>query len=314
MRERMRAISVSFLLIAASCGASESPVATAAAPAAIPQGIEGVWTVDRVRLETGETAGSHTFDVQPSVVIFRDNYYAIVAVSGFAARPYLGSEPALEEIGRAYTPFIGHSGTYTVVDTTLTLAPQVAKDPAQMSGTATIVYDLAWNDVGDAVLKTNTDANGEVEIRLARVVEDNLQLSPVAQRLQGVWRRAERVLGTGDAAEVHLEDMQPGFYIFEDDKFAANFVTSFAPRRALGAKPTDKDYGEVFGAYASYAGTFSEAGNELVLWPKVSLNPNNMRGPPFRPFRLEWQGDDVWFIYPIDSGIETRTRITRIAE
>lgn len=299
-------------IVTAACTASDEPTDTAISD--VPLELSGAWTIQNVKLESGELAGSHTFDVQPSVVIFTDDHYSVVAVSGFAHRGYIGSEPTDEEIARTYAPFVGHSGQYTLDDGDLRLSPLVAKDPGQMVDGAEISYAVSWTDDGDLLLDTTSEANGRETVRLVRVDQDDLDLSPTEERFQGVWRRVEQVFGTGEEAEGHLEDMQPGYYIFHGDTFAANFVASFEPRALLGEAPTEADYADAFGAYRSYAGRFSVFEDELTFWPAVAINPNNMRGRPFRQMRLEWSDDDVWMIYPNNYGIETHTRITRVSD
>ncbi len=298
-------------LIATACNASDNLDDAAAAPPSYE--LDGVWTIQNIKLESGELAGSHTFDVQPSMLIFREPHYSIVAVTGFASRAYLGNEPSNEDLARAYSAFIGHTGTYEQNDSGLTLSPLVAKYPSQMMDGASVNYGLDWTEDGDLLLQSNSAQNGQETMRLIRVVEEDLELNPTEQRLQGVWRRVERTFGTGEEAEVHRDDIQPGYYIFEGDKFSANFVGEFEPRTPLGEAPTPDEYAAVVEEYRSYAGTFSVFEEELKLWPNVAINPNNMRGQPFRPLQLEWEGEDVWMIYPAN-GVETRTKITKVAD
>lgn len=298
-------------LLATACNASDNLDDTAAAPPSYE--LDGVWTIQNIKLESGELAGSHTFDVQPSMLIFREPHYSIVAVTGFASRAYLGNEPSNEDLARAYSAFIGHTGTYDLNGGQLTLSPLVAKYPSQMEDGAEISYALDWTEEGDLLLGSTSAQNGQETLRLIRVVEEDLELTPTEQRFQGVWRRVERGFGTGEDAQVHRDDIQPGYYIFDGDKFSANFVGEFAPRTPLGEAPTADEYAAIVQEYRSYAGMFSVFEDELKLWPNVAINPNNMRGQPFRPLRLEWEGDDVWMIYPAN-GVETRTRITKVAD
>lgn len=301
-----------FAFVGAMLGACDAPVTPAETIDVVaPPDLRGAWTVETVRLEAGPQAGSHTLDVQPAMFIFNDTHYSTVAVTGFAARGYLAEDPPLEELGRAYLPFRGHAGTYALEGDELRLSPDVAKDPALMMDGTHIDYGLTW-DEQTAVLTTQTPDAGQIMLRLARLPEDDMELSPTMQRFQGAWHRSERILGTGDSAEHHIADMQPGYYIFHGDKFAANFVTTFEPRPQLSEAPTDEEYGEVFGGYASFAGRFSIDGDEVILWPLVSLNPNNMRGRPFQPFQMEWDDQGVWFVYPGDGGVEYRTRLTPV--
>ncbi len=302
------------------------PLATAmvaCSPAAAPDDavelpppvIEGVWRTSEVRHEAGPFAGSHSLDVQPSVHIFANGYYGVAAVDGFAARTFIGATPTDAETGRAYAPFIGHGGTYTSEDERLSLSPLVAKDPALMDGLTTVDHDVSWVD-GDAWLTATTPNAGRVMTRLTPVSYEGGQLSSGEQKLQGVWRRVEKVVDRGVEAGRHLETIQPGYYIFLDDKFVANFVSAFAPRTPAPLEATDEELGQVYGPYSSFGGRFDVEGNDLLtFWPAVTLNPNNMRGRPFQSINLEWQDDgDVWFVYTSTDGAQNRTRLTRVSD
>jgi len=82
----------------------------------------------------------------------------------------------------------------------------------------------------------------------------------------------------------------------------------------LNEAPTDEDYAAVFGPFASFAGRFSVDDTEIMLWPAVNINPNNMRGRPFQPFELQWEGEDAWLIYSGEGGVTGRTRLTRVSD
>ena len=298
-----------------------APVLTACSPGAAPDDvaelpppvIEGVWRASQVRLEAGPHAGSHSLDVQPSVYIFAGDHYGIAAVDGFAARSFLGADPTTADIGRAYAPFTGHAGNYINEDEYLSLSPLVAKDPALMVGGTVLDHQLSWVD-GDAWLTSTTPEAGRVMTRLTPVTDEDVQLSPAQQRMQGAWRRVEKLVDRGPEAGRHLEDIQPGYYIFMGDKFVGNFVTAFSPRPLAAAEATDEELGAIFGPYTSFGGNFDiDPQGVLVLWPAVTLNPNNMRGRPFQSIQMEWEGDDVWFVYTGTDGAENRTRLTKVS-
>lgn len=296
----------------AACSPGDTPREAAAAEKPPPT-IEGVWQRAEIVYETGEHAGRHTVDVQPSVYIFSKTHYGISAVNGFAPRPYLGEKPTVEEEGRAYAPFTGNSGTYVSSEDKLTLSPLTAKDPAVMDGVAKQEYDVSW--VGDDLWLTNaTPENGIVKTRFARLTEDQTQVTEESRRLQGVWRRAEMVVGAGPDAGTHVADMQPGYYIFTPTHFVSNYVSSFAPRPPLGDAPTDTEYGAVFTPFASFGGAYTVEKNVLTFLPIVTKNPNNMRGRPFQSIQVEWAGDDVWFIYTGIDGTQNRTRLTPVKD
>ncbi len=311
-----RTIAVLLLVVGlplAACGPADS-IRTADAAERPPPTLEGVWQRAEIVHETGPQAGRHTVDVQPSLYVFGKMHYAITAVDGFASRANLSEEPSIEEEGRAYAPFTGNSGTYSNADGKLTLARLAAKDPLNMVGGNTLQYDVSW--VGEDLWLTRaTPESGVVKTRFSRLPEDETKVTPESQRLQGVWRRAEMVVGSGPDAGTHVADMQPGYYIFTPTHFAANYVSSFAPRPLLSEAPTDTERGGVFGAFTSFGGTYTvDDKNVLILVPIVTKNPNNMRGRPFQSIQIEWAGSDVWFIYTGADGTQNRTRLTPVAD
>jgi hypothetical protein len=276
-------------------------------------GLEGAWHATWISIESGPNAGSHTVDVQPAVYIFSRTHYAITAVNGFEARPYLGRKPTDEENGRAFTPFTGSTGTYQSNAGALTLVEQVAKDPADMAGGKTHDFNLEWVD-GKVLLVATTPETGQVRTELTRLLADVAPVSPEARRLKGVWRRAEMTIDTGEDKGTHLDDMQPGYYVFDPPYFSGNFVSAFAPRPLLGKKATDADRGKAFAPFVSFAGTYTLSNNVLVFRPLVTQNPNNMRGIPFQSIKTEWAGEDVWLIYTSREGRQNRVRLARVPD
>jgi hypothetical protein len=296
-------------LLACSPGASKQ----AAAGQHSPPTLAGVWHTTRIHVESGPNAGRHTVDVQPAMFILSKRHYAITAVNGFQARAYLSDEPSEEEQGAAFTPFTGSVGTYTSDGSKLTLTPLVSKDPGDMIVPQPIDYEVMLAE--DKVLvSTTTPEAGTITTELSRLVDDALTVSPQAQRLKGVWRRTEMIVGAGPNAGPHLDDMQPGYYIFDPPFFSGNFVSGFAPRLALGENATDADRGKAFAAFASFAGAYTVDEDTLVFRPLVTMNPNNMRGRPFQPIKIEWADPDVWFIYTGADGVQNRVRLTPVED
>ena len=297
-------------LWACSPGASPTDATAANNP---PPTLVGVWHATRVNVESGPYAGSHTLDVQPAIYIFSNSYYATTAVNGFEARSYLSEESPDEERGRTFTPFTGRTGTYSSDASKLALTPEVAKDPGEMIAPTTAEYELMW--VEDRVwLNTTVPEGGRFATELSRLADDKVIVSPQAQRLKGVWRRTEMIVGAGPNAGAHLDDMQPGYYIFDPPFFAGNFVTGFAPRPALDEDATDADRGRAFTPFASFAGTYTVTDDVLTFRPLVTIDPNSMRGRPFRPIDVEWAGEDVWFIYTGADGVQNRVRLTPVPD
>jgi hypothetical protein len=295
-----------------ACSPGDSPREAAAAERP-PPALTGAWHATRVLVESGPDAGAHTVDVQPAIYVFAKTHYAITAVNGFQARAYLSDESTEEEQGVAFTPYTGSAGVYTSDADKLTLTPQVAKDPGDMIVPQPAEYELLW--VEDRVLLTTTAPDGgTVSTQLTRLTDDALKVSPEARRLKGVWRRTEMIVGAGPNAGPHLDDMQPGYYIFDPPYFSGNFVSGFAPRLALSDKATDADRGKAFAPFASFAGTYTVEKDELVFRPLVTMNPNNMRGRPFQPIKIEWADPDVWFVYTGANGIQNRVRLTPVTD
>lgn len=285
----------------------------AAATQRSPPTLTGAWHATRVHIESGPNAGTHTVDVQPAIYMFANKHYAITAVNGFQARAYLSEEPTDDEQGAAFTPFTGSAGIYASDADQLTLTPQVSKDPGDMIAPDPASYELVWID--DKVLLTSTASDGgQVGLELTRLTSEGLDVTPQAQRLKGVWRRAEMSVGKGANAGVHRDDMQPGYYIFDPPFFAGNFVSAFGPRSALDATATDADRGRAFAPFASFAGSYTVKNDVLVFRPLVTMNPNNMRGRPFQPIEVEWADQDVWFIYTGADGAQNRVRLTRVED
>jgi hypothetical protein len=292
-----------------SGGPAAEPVAfTEVAPV-----LEGVWERAEILLDSGPDAGIHLLDVQPSVYIFAKTHYAMAAVEGFAPRPYLSEEPTDAERGRAFRPYSGEMGKYAHVDGKLRLEPLVTKDPAEMGVQATRELDVVWDGI-DVWLNSPAPDGGTVKIRLTRVDQDMDLATPAAQRLAGVWRRAEMVVGAGPDAGTHIDDAQPGYYIFSPRSFVGTYVSSFAPRPSLVGNNTDEAWGENYLSFVSFGGTYTLRDDVLVLRASVSQNPNTMLGRPFQSIDVQWEGEDVWFIYRNSAGAENRTRLVRVPD
>ncbi len=103
MNQTMSALLFLVALPLAACSPGESPRVADAAEKPPPT-IEAPWQRAEIVYESGEHAGRHTVDVQPSLYIFSKTHYAITAVNGFAPRPYLGEKPTVEEEGAPMCP------------------------------------------------------------------------------------------------------------------------------------------------------------------------------------------------------------------
>lgn len=296
----------------AACDSSK-PVAEPVSFADVPPVLEGVWERAEILLDSGPDAGIHLLDVQPSVYIFSKTHYAVAAVESFAPRPYLGEEPTDAERGRASIPYTGEMGNYAIADNKLTLTPLVTKDPAGMAAATARQLDVVWDGI-DVWLNAPAPDGGSVKTRLTRVDDDIRLATDAARRLAGVWRRAEMIVGAGPDAGTHIDDAQPGYYIFTPRSFVGTYVSAFAPRPPLGKNPTDEAWGKAAASFISFGGTYTLRDDVLVLRANVAQNPNTMQGRPFQSIDVKWEGEDVWFIYTNSAGIENRTRLVRVAD
>ncbi len=297
----------------AACDAGSTPAGSSAPVEDVAPVLEGVWERAEIVLDSGHDAGAHLLDVQPSLYIFSKTHYAIAAVEGFSPRGFLREEPTDADRGRAMIPYTGEMGTYTHADGKLKLTPMVTKDPAGMDGSAARELDVAWDGI-EVWLNTTAPDGGNVRIRLARVDDDVRLATQAARRLAGVWRRAEMIVGSGPDEGAHVDDIQPGYYIFTPRSFIGTYVSAFAPRPLLGDNPTDEAWGKNFTSFVSFAGTFALRDGVLILRATVSHNPGNMQGRPFQSIDVKWEGEDVWFIYTNAAGIENRTRLVRVPD
>lgn len=296
----------------AACDSSK-PAAEPMTFADVPPVLEGVWERAEILLDSGPDAGIHLLDIQPSIYIFSRSHYAIAAVEGFAPRPYLAEEPTDADRGRVFIPYTGEMGKYTHADGKLTLTPLVAKDPAEMATPTTRQLDVVWDGI-DVWLNAASPDGGSVKTRLTRVDDDIRLATDAARRLAGVWRRAEMIVGAGPDAGRHVDDAQPGYYIFTPRSFVGTYVSAFAPRPLLGKKPDVEAWGRNYSSFVSFGGTYTLRDDVLVLRANVSQNPNTMQGRPFQSIDVKWEGEDVWLIYRNSAGVENRTRLVRVAD
>jgi hypothetical protein len=122
---------------------------------ALSQSIRGVWRPAEIIITNDSGTSRHTTDVQPGLAIYTARHYSMTAVQGFAPRPLPSAQPTDEELVRLWRSFVANAGTYSLKDSTLSITPTVAKNPAIMSGaTRTIrvhvVADSMWTTVREA--------------------------------------------------------------------------------------------------------------------------------------------------------------------
>ena len=95
--------------------------------------LEGAWSVVSIRVTGPDSAASTT--AQPSIYLFGDTHYSMMRVTGNQPRTLAAKDSITDaEKLAAYDSFIANTGTYEVVDSTLTIHPVVSRTPNFMSG------------------------------------------------------------------------------------------------------------------------------------------------------------------------------------
>jgi hypothetical protein len=138
-------------------------VLTAAAPA---QGfaqtqLQGVWRITEVKLEA--PANRTIANPQPNLLIITAGHYSRTELHTEGPRPLLENNgtASAEQLRAVWGPFAAEAGAYEVRGQTITLRPEVAKNPADMasgaysSATFKVVGDTLW-------IATTRDQKGPV--------------------------------------------------------------------------------------------------------------------------------------------------------
>jgi hypothetical protein len=113
------------------------------------QTLQGTWKPVQVVVDSGPNKGVHTSDVQPGLLIFTKQHYALLVVPGFTAREVPSDSASDEELGKSFLRFTANGGTYKRAGSTITLSPSVSKHPAVMAGApytmdAKVKGDTMW--------------------------------------------------------------------------------------------------------------------------------------------------------------------------
>ena len=98
----------------------------------IPQ-LHGAWKLVHSSLAGRDTTIINS-SPQPGLVIFTERHYSLMYVEGSAPRvPFADpARPTDAERLRAYDTFVGHSGSYSVVDSIIQMHIVIAKHPSMM--------------------------------------------------------------------------------------------------------------------------------------------------------------------------------------
>lgn len=123
---------------AESSGSSDSP-------------LEGAWSVVSI-----SSAGQDVM-VQPSVILFGDRHYSMMRVTGNQPRTLSATDSVTDaEKIAAYDTFVANSGTYEVMDSTITIHPTVARSPNFMAGGSD---KYTYRVSGDSLWLSNTGSD-----------------------------------------------------------------------------------------------------------------------------------------------------------
>ncbi len=131
------------------------------APVSAQSPLQGVWRITEVVLSA---PASRTIpNPQPNLLIITGKHYSRTELHSDAPRPLLESSAtaSADQLRAVWGPFMAEAGKYDVNGQTITLHPEVAKNPAAMSSGA---YSSATFKVaGDTLWITTTrDQNGPV--------------------------------------------------------------------------------------------------------------------------------------------------------
>ena len=121
--------------------------------------LEGAWSVASIHVTGPDSAASTT--VQPSLFLFVGKHYSMMRATGNQPRTLAATDSATDaERLAAYNSFIANSGTYEVVDSTLTIHPVVARSPNYMGGSDIYHFRVS----GDTLWLSNTGADIRMKI------------------------------------------------------------------------------------------------------------------------------------------------------
>ena len=102
--------------------------------------LNGAWKI--VEVNRHDADGDHIMkDMQPSLVLFQDGYYSIMALMTDEERPGIAEGETFgtlsdEKLRAVVIPFWANSGRYEIKGSTLFTTPIVAKSPSVMNGSS----------------------------------------------------------------------------------------------------------------------------------------------------------------------------------
>ncbi len=129
------------------------------------QSLEGLWQRTQITIEGG---GNTVISTQPGLVLFANNYAAVLEDNGQAARSTLGDSSSDDELLAALRVYTAAAGPYEMNGSTLTFTPTSAANPNQINTVFTLEITFDGNDSMTSVLR-NEDTGGSQTRTYVRV-------------------------------------------------------------------------------------------------------------------------------------------------
>lgn len=109
-----------------------------------PRCIQGVWQVMQVTITGPNPRTTSLPEPRPNLALFTAKHYSHLQVTSEGPRPIPAdmAKATAEELRAVWGPFSGEAGTYEIGNTTMTMRPIVAKNPAAMTSGAFTTYAI----------------------------------------------------------------------------------------------------------------------------------------------------------------------------
>jgi hypothetical protein len=132
--------------------------------------LRGAWKVITMSLSSSDRTTT-TDSPQPALVLFTDKHYSIMYVEGDQPRKAFADplRPTDAEKLEAYDTFVGHSGSYTVTDSLISMQVVISKSPNLMgSDLGRTFMRFAHEFKGDTLRLTRWSPRGAFTMILVR--------------------------------------------------------------------------------------------------------------------------------------------------
>lgn len=123
----------------------------------------------------------------------------------------------------------------------------------------------------------------------------------LAQSLDGVWIIDEIIVGGGEDAGRHTDDVQPNLFFFSGAYYSRMFLRGWEPRELMGENPTDEVRLAAYTPFVANAGTYELQGSTITFTPSVAKSPDRM-APDLLIQEIEWDGDSYWLTFDSAEG------------